>query len=175
VAEIFTVSSKVFSREAGVVAITTKSHFVNDLQSSLAKCTHCVPYSGPNKRNKPFDVRTELSMIAHSQVSPSVDTQHAPVRLCHHVHLVVGAIITLELHAGSPTCLGFEHSPLLKVPYCTPVNKLKRIPPHFDIGFSPSMAFFWLHKFEVQGSILTPSVLLILARAKSHPQWYQLP
>jgi hypothetical protein len=35
VAEIFTVSSKVFSREAGVVAITTKSHFVNDLQSSL--------------------------------------------------------------------------------------------------------------------------------------------
>jgi hypothetical protein len=39
VAEIFTVSSKVFSRDAGVVAITTKSHFVNDLQSSLAKCS----------------------------------------------------------------------------------------------------------------------------------------
>ncbi len=97
VAEIFTVSSRVFSREAGVVAITTKSHFVNDLQSSLTKCTVF-----PSKRNKHFDLRTELSMIAHSQVSPWVDTQHAPMRLCHHVHLVVGAIITLVLHAGFP-------------------------------------------------------------------------
>ncbi len=149
VAEIFTVSSKVFSREAGVVAITTKSRSLCEWSAIFSRQMHCVPYSGPNKRNKPFDVRTELSMIPHSQVSPWIDTLHAPVRLCHHVHLVVGAIITLELHVGFPYLFRVWALSVTQGSVLHTIWEIKTNSILFQCWSFTSMGLFWLYKFEV--------------------------
>jgi hypothetical protein len=86
-----------------------------------------------------------------------------------------GPIITLQLHAGFPDLFRVWALSITQGSILHAICQIKTNSFSFQCWSFTSRVFFWLHKFKVQGSILTPLVLLILARAKSHPQWYQLP